>query len=361
MLGDEMENNRTMRQTYKAMLMALMAALLYGISAPVAKILLTRIPAALMAALLYLGAGLGMLVVNAVIMSRKQEPIEARLTKSELPFVIGMILLDIAAPLFLMLGLTQSTSGTVSLLNNFEIVATSMIALLFFKESLDRRMWMAIGFIVLASVILSVEDLGSFSLSLGAIFVLLASVCWGLENNCTRMLSPKNPLQIVVIKGLGSGFGALLIAYISKSYSLDVFFIVMALLLGFVAYGLSITFYISAQRYLGAARTSAYYAAAPFIGVLMSWIILKEPVTSTFILALIIMLVGTYFAVTESHQHAHRHEAVSHEHKHTHDDGHHDHEHPEVMSGEHTHVHSHTPRQHDHEHRPDMHHQHVHG
>lgn len=349
-----------MDKNIKAIIFAILAALLYGISAPVSKILLRELSPTMMAALLYLGAGIGMLMVSVFKSFSGKERIEARITKRELPYVVGMIVLDIAAPIFLMIGLTMTTSSNVSLLNNFEIVATSMIALFIFKEAVGRRMWIAILLITLSSVLLSIEDIGHFSLSLGSIFVILASLSWGLENNCTRMLSIKDPIQVVVIKGFGSGLGALIIAVITGAYSSSVPYVLITLLLGFVAYGMSIYLYISAQRDLGAARTSAYYATAPFIGVVISWIVLKEPITSTFSIALFIMLFGTYFAVTENHAHRHSHIQVTHEHKHSHSDGHHNHHHKENVTGEHSHEHTHEHLVHEHAHLPDLHHRHSH-
>jgi drug/metabolite transporter (DMT)-like permease len=154
--------------------------------------------------------------------------------------------------------------------------------------------------ITISSIILSFENINSLSFSYGSIFVLLASICWGLENNCTRMLSVKDPLQVVIIKGFGSGLGSLLISFTIKETSANTAYIIAALLLGFVAYGLSIYFYVYAQRELGAAKTSAYYAIAPFIGVALSFIIFLQMPAITFIIALLIMIVGTYFASTES-------------------------------------------------------------
>lgn len=347
-------------KTQRAIFMAILAAALYGISSPVSKLLLVKIPPTLMAALLYLGAGFGMLIVNLFKVWRKSEHLEARITKKELPYTVGMILLDIAAPILLMIGLTMTTSGNVSLLNNFEIVATSLIALLIFKEAIGKRMWIAISLITLASIILSIEDFSSFSFSIGSIFVIAASISWGFENNCTRMLSLKDPLQIVVVKGFGSGIGSLLISLVIKEYSQDFIYIILALLLGFVAYGLSIYFYIIAQRELGAARTSAFYAAAPFIGVVTSWIFLHESLTVSFFIALVIMLAGSYYAVSEKHRHMHIHEKITHEHKHNHEDGHHNHTHEQTIIGEHSHVHTHETMEHKHDHTPDLHHRHSH-
>ena len=163
-------------------------------------------------------------------------------------------------------------------------------------------MWGAITLITLSSIIISVKDISSFSFSFGSILVLLGCICWGFENNCTRRLSVKDPLEIVVIKGFGSGIGALLIAFILGEQTNNVTYILVALLLGFFAYGLSIFFYIYAQRDLGAAKTSAYYAIAPFIGVGLSLLMFREIPTFSFIIALVIMIIGTYFASTEEHK-----------------------------------------------------------
>lgn len=339
---------------------AVLAALLYGISSPVSKLLLVEIPPTLMAALLYLGAGMGMLGINLYQVLMKHEKREAKMTAKEMPYIVGMIVLDVVAPILLMIGLTLTTSSNASLLNNFEIVVTTLIALFIFKETIGKRMWIAIILITLSSIMLSLYDIGSLSFSIGSVFVILACISWGFENNCTRMLSLKDPLQIVVVKGFGSGIGSLVICFAIKEFSFNVMYIALALLLGFVAYGMSIFLYIKAQRELGAARTSAFYATAPFIGVIISWIVLKEPVTITFMTALIIMLIGTYFAVSEDHKHSHLHFEDTHEHKHNHEDGHHNHWHDHEIVGEHSHEHTHEKIEHIHGHMPDLHHRHTH-
>jgi drug/metabolite transporter (DMT)-like permease len=261
-----------------------------------------------------------------------------------------------------MIGLTMSSPANAALLGNFEIVATSLIALLIFKESIGRRLWGALALITLSSIILSIEDLSSFTFSLGSIFVLLSCLCWGFENNCTRMLSLKDPMDVVIVKGFGSGFGALLLAFILKEQmgDLSIAYVLFALLLGFFAYGLSIFFYVSAQRELGAARTSAYYAIAPFIGVGLSLAIFREPPAVSFLIALLIMIAGAYFAANEKHKHMHEHHAHAHEHRHNHMDGHHNHRHDEPISQEHSHPHTHEVLRHVHSHTPDIHHGHVH-
>ena len=284
----------------KATFFALLAAVLYAINSPCSKLLLDKIPSTLMAALLYLGAGLGLFAVGIVQRVTGKKEKELPLTRRELPYTIAMVVLDIAAPIFLMLGLTMTTAANASLLNNFEIVATSVIALAVFKESVSKRLWLAIVLVTLSSIILSFEDMSSLSFSYGSLFVLLACVCWGLENNCTRMLSSKNPLEIVVIKGFGSGMGSLVVALALGEHPGSLLYILFALLLGFVAYGLSIYFYIYAQRDLGAAKTSTYYAAAPCVGAGLSLLIFRQLPSISYLIALVIMLAGTYFASTDS-------------------------------------------------------------
>lgn len=285
-----------MSRDKQAIVWAILAAGLYAVSSPVSKILLQKIQPTMMAALLYLGAGIGMLILGFFQKKVGRESDEQHLTKHELPYTIGMVVLDIAAPICLMVGLNMTSAANASLLNNFEIVATSLIALLIFKERISVRLWVAIGLVTISSMILSVEDVNSISFSFGSVFVLLACVCWGFENNCTRMLSNKNPLEIVVIKGFGSGLGSLIIALMLGEGTDDLYYIVTALLLGFVAYGLSIFFYVYAQRELGAAKTSTYYALAPFIGVALSLIIFREIPSKSFIISLSIMIIGAYLA-----------------------------------------------------------------
>lgn len=346
-------------ESAKAIMLAILAAVLFGICSPVSKLLLNDLSPTLLAALLYLGAGFGMLLVQRIGILRKKPRAEAKITKKELPYTAAMILLDIGAPIFLMLGLTMTTASTASLLNNFEIAATAAIAMIFFKEPLDKRMWMAILLITISCMILSVKDFHSLSPSIGSIFVIAACLCWGVENNCTRMLSLKDPLQIVILKGFGSGTGALLIAVGVNGCHGSLPYILLALLLGFVSYGLSIFFYIAAQRELGAARTSIYYSAAPFIGVLISWVVLRDALTGSFLTALAIMLIGTYFAISEKHKHRHIHVEETHEHRHRHNDGHHNH-HDSEITEEHSHEHTHEALAHTHTHMPEIHHQHKH-
>lgn len=290
-----------MNKSRFAAFFAILAAALYALNSPLSKLLLQDVAPTVMASLLYLGAGLGMMLLGLLRRGTGRPSAESRLTRKDLPYTLGMIVLDILAPILLMLGLERSTAANVSLLNSFEIVATSLIALLIFKERISKRLWAAIGLITLSTVFLSIEDAESLRFSIGSIFVLLACCCWGLENNCTRMLSSSDPQQIVVIKGLGSGAGSMLVAVLTGAPMPPLGRIPLVLLLGFVAYGLSIYFYVYAQRYLGAARTSAYYAVQPFIGAGLSLVFFRELPGTLFLIALALMAVGTWL-VTKDQQ-----------------------------------------------------------
>lgn len=275
-------------------LLAVLAAALYALNAPFSKLLLDFMPPTLMAGFLYLGAGLGMSAVFALQKLGATRKTEKDLTKTDLPYTVAMVLLDIAAPIFLMVGLKATTAATASLLNNFEIVSTAIIAFVIFKEKISPRLMSGIVFVTLSCALLSFEDISSVKFSYGSLFILLACVCWGFENNCTRKISSKDPMKIVIIKGIFSGLGSLVIGFIVGERILAVWSIFAVLCVGFVAYGLSIYFYVYAQRYLGAARTSAYYAISPFIGALLSLIIFRELPAYTYFIALGLMILGAW-------------------------------------------------------------------
>ena len=276
---------------------AILAAALYAINIPLSKILLQHVSPTMMAAFLYLGAGIGLFIYGKI--TKEQEHSES-LTKAELPYTIGMILLDIAAPILLMLGLGSTNSANASLLNNFEIVATSCIAFLIFKETLSQKLTFAIILVTIASITLSFEGKGSFQFNTGSLLVLAASCCWGLENNCTRMLSSKSSVQITTIKGLFSGLGSLIVAFIAGESIPEILWVIAVLLLGFVAYGLSINFYIKAQKHLGAAKTSAYYSIAPFLGVFFGIVLLNETPYIQFYIGLVIMIIAIVLMIKDT-------------------------------------------------------------
>ena len=331
----------------RAILYAILAAVFYAINIPLSKILLAEVGPTTMAAFLYLGAGIGIAVLS--LFNKKKRVRSDNLTRKDLPFVIGMIVLDIAAPILLMLGISYGTSANASLLGNFEIVVTTIIALFIFKEAVSKRLWTAIVLITLSSILLSFEGTDSFRFSYGSLFVLAATVCWGFENNCTRSISSKSTYEIVVLKGIFSGLGSLAVALIMKETMPGVLYLVATLLLGFVAYGLSIFLYVRAQNTLGAAKTSAYYAVAPFVGAFLSFVFLREQLSWMYLLALAVMIAGTVLVVADtlvkchSHQHlhtfTHTHNGTTHSHTIMHS-----HNHNHYLTVE-RHLHHHTQKE----------------
>ena len=323
-----------------AVVYAVLAAVFYAINTPISKLLLDHVPSVFMASFLYFGAGIG---VGTMYLFNRNRVKEEKLEKKDLPYTLGMIILDIAAPIFLMIGIRLGHASDASLLGNFEIVATAMIALLLFKEKVSRKLWMAIALITVSSIILSVDGKSEFSFSYGSIFVLLATLCWGMENNCTRSISDKSTYEIVTLKGLGSGTGSYVVALVMGEKLPEAKYIFFAGVLGFVAYGLSIFTYIRAQRYLGAAKTSAFYAIAPFIGAAFAFALLGDELTWKYLIALIIMIVGTTFVVSDSlvqtHSHVHSHLI-----RHTHDGYTHTH----LIEHGHTHRHIGDSEKHEH-------------
>lgn len=315
-----------------AIICAILAAVFYALNTPFSKVLLKNISPTFMASFLYLGAGIG--VGFMYLFQYKKEDSSMRLSKKDLPYTILMVVLDVIAPIFLMIGISIGSSANASLLGNFEIVATSIIALVFFKEDVSKNLWIAIVFITLSSFILSFEGQESFRFSYGSLFVILATMSWGLENNCTRKISNKSSYQIVTIKGLCSGIASLIISIIIGEKFPEIRYTLYALLLGYVAYGLSIFLYVRSQRDLGAAKTSAYYAIAPFIGTFLCFLVNGEALSASYFVGLILMIVGTVFVVIDTclikHMHLHTHTIT-----HTHDGYTHTH----VLTHEHEHKH----------------------
>ena len=275
-----------------AIVFALLAACFYALNAPLSKLLLDNIPSTFLAGLLYLGAGLGMSIVYLFRKRFIKIEKEKSLDKRDLKYVIMMILLDILAPIMLLLSLKSSNSETIALINNFEIVATSIIAYIFFKEKISFRLWFGIILVSIASILLSVNFNNGISFSFSCVFAFIACLSWGIENNCTRSISDKNPFQIVILKGLFSGMGSLIISLFLGEFISNFVYILYALLLGFVAYGLSVFFYVLSQRYIGASKTSAYYSLAPFISVGLSFVLFQNKPMLSFLISFIIMIFG---------------------------------------------------------------------
>ena len=306
---------------------ALLASVLFASSVPFSKLLLHEIEPVMLAALLYLGSGTGLLLIKKIARQTAFKG-EADLGKSDIPWLMGAILFGgLAAPVVLMFGLKATPAATASLLLNFEGVATSLIAVIMFKEAIDKRIWIAITAITLATVILTWDLRSALGFSIGALGVIAACIFWGLDNNLTRHISSKDPVTITILKGLVAGSFSLCIAVALKNHLPGMSHIFLAALLGFVAYGLSIVLFISSMRNLGAARTCAYFGTSPFIGAILSFVVFRELPDILFIIAAPIMIFGVIYLLNEEHEHAHTHEEIEHEHGHDHEDEHHLHEH----------------------------------
>jgi len=344
--------------TLPFILQALLAALFFGASAPIAKLLLgDNIAPIFLAAFLYLGSGTGTFLVRLTQRMRAKD-VEADIKQPDIKWLAGAIISGgILAPIILMISLQNTPASTASLLLNFEGVGTTLIALLFFKEAISRRAWTAILVITLASIFLSANFKDGFGLSLGALGIILACVLWGVDNNFTRNISGKDPLAIVAWKGLVAGTFSFFLALFLGNTLPSVPTILYTLLLGFVSYGLSTMLFIRSMRGLGAARTSALYGTAPLAGVLLSIVIFREFPSFLFIIAAILMIGGALLLVNEKHSHTHVHTALIHEHSHSHNDS--SHEHADVDEV-HSHEHEHPAEEHEHDHMPDIHHRHGH-
>ena len=328
-----------MDRRLRAVGLALLAAVLYAVNLPFSKLFLGQVGSLTMAGLLYLGAGVGMALLS--LLHRDNAP---RLGREDLAPTLGMILLDIAAPILLMLGLRGGEAASASLLGNFEIVATALFALLLFREKVNRMLWAALGCITLSCAILSFQGAESLRFSAASLLVLGAACCWGLENNCTRRLSGKRAREIVILKGFFSGGGSLCLALLAGESLPPLGIALRAMGLGFISYGLSIFFYVRAQRDLGAARTSAYYSVNPFVGSLLALILLREGLGPGYFAALPVMLLGVGLATADTlsqehvHPHSHRRKTadggertVTHSHPHRHFGGE-GHRHPHLGS-----------------------------
>ncbi|MBR5428938.1 MAG: DMT family transporter [Firmicutes bacterium] len=280
-----------------AVLLAVLAALLYSLLMPVSKLLLLRVGPVAEAGWLYLGAGVGMSLLW--LAQRGKGGSRPPVGRGDLKYVLAMVGLDMLAPILLLWGLNRSTPENVSLLNNFEIVATSVIAALFFRERISRRLALSIAVITLSCLLLSLDSPEALRFSAGSGAVLLACVCWGLENNCTSALSGRDTRQIVIIKGLGSGSASLLLSLLIGEEPAAAGACLAVMGLGFLAVGLSVYCYVLAQSRIGAARTSSWYAVAPFMGVLWSLLLFREMPGPLFWAALALMTAGVLLNLRE--------------------------------------------------------------
>ena len=348
-----------------AVVLALVSAALFGVSTPAAKTLLGSVDPIVLAGLLYCGAGAGVAVLRRLgrsVVSQSGAP-EVALGRNELPWLAGAIMADgIIGPVLLMAGLARTDAATGSLLLTLEGVATVLMAWFIFHENFDRRIALGMACLVAGAIVLSWSGQPTLSGLLGPLAVIGACIAWGLDNNLTRKVSLADPLQIVELKGLIAGPVNLALGVAAGGSLPGVSMAVLAGVVGFLGYGISLALFVVALRHLGTARTGAYFSTAPFLGTLAAVVFIREPVTVQLLVAGLLMGVGVWLHLTEHHEHEHVHEPTEHTHPHMHDE-HHQHEHaPGDPPGEpHTHTHRHERLNHKHPHLPDMHHTHRHG
>jgi drug/metabolite transporter (DMT)-like permease len=351
--------------------LCLLAAVLFGASTPASKALLDEVGPLTLAGLLYLGGALGVLP-----WARRGGSAALRRDRRERLLLAGAVVFGGGlGPVLMLLGLEAAPSSSVSLWLNLETVATTLLAWAVFREHLDRRAWLAAALALVGGVALAAP--GGFANGRAALLVAAACVCWGLDNNLTALIGGFTPAQTTLVKGLAAGAANLVLGLvfegaprfaglpISEGLSPRFDLLALALVVGALSYGASITLYISGAQLLGASRSQLIFGTAPFLGTALSWIFLGEPVEPAQLLAAALMGAALVLLAGERHSHEHTHERFVHTHSHRHDDGHHDHVHPGPSPGispgtRHTHEHTHEPTTHEHAHAPDQHHRHEH-
>lgn len=346
-----------------AILYALASAALFGFSTPAAKQLLGSIDPVVLAGLLYCGAGIGISILRRLLPAiRNSASREVSLQRKDVPWLGGAIVAGgIAGPILLMAGLARTDATTASLYLTLEGAATALMAWFVFHENFDSRIALGMGLLVSGAAILAWSGTPTLGGTAGPLLIVGACIMWGLDNNLTRKVSLSDPLQIVEIKGLVAGPVILALGIWAGGSLPSLSSTLMGMSVGFVGYGLSLVLFVIALRHLGTARTSAYFATAPFLGALAAVFTLSEPVTFQLLAGGIVMAAGVWLHLMERHEHEHLHEPMSHSHPHTHDEHHrHSHDGSEPSGEPHTHFHKHERLRHTHPHVPDMHHVHHH-
>lgn len=362
----------------RPLFLALLAAALFGAATPLSKSLLEVLPPIQMAALLYAGAAVGVLpliVRSGRLRSPLQYDAPTRRKLAGAVFFGGVL-----GPVLLLLGLRLAAAGSVSLWLNLEAVATALLGYFVFRDHLHKLGWLGAGGILVASLLLSWGE-GAAGLAAGAL-VALACLCWGLDNHLTALIDGISPAESTFWKGVVAAAINLAAAFILVPTVWPVAAVGSALLIGIFSYGLSIVLYITAAQQTGATRSQLVFSTAPYFGLFLSVLLLREPLTSSQIGAGLLIAASIVLLTLERHGHRHDHAALTHDHLHTHQDQHHDsHVHSHDCNGTaasvnthgypdshdsgraltpHSHVHSHAPCEHAHAHLPDLHHRHVH-
>jgi drug/metabolite transporter (DMT)-like permease len=339
--------------------LALASAVLFGASAPFAKLLLGSTDPQLLAGLLYLGAGIGLAIGQAARSALGLGMSEAPLRRGDVPWLVAIIVFGgILGPLLLMLGLARTSAASGSLLLNLEGLATMAIAWVVFRENVDRRLLVGAASILAGACVLSWQKQG-LRIDEGGLLIAAACLAWGVDNNLTRKLSSADPVIIAMIKGLVAGSVNLILALLLGAGLPSFSAIGAAFVVGFFGVGISLVLFVLALRHLGSARTGAYFSLAPFLGAVIAIVLLSDPLTAQLILAGALMAFGLWLHLTERHEHDHTHEATEHEHSHVHDP-HHQHAHEGMVTEPHAHWHRHDGLRHRHAHYPDLHHRHEH-
>lgn len=351
--------NRQRRLTLRpGVSIALIAAILFGASTPLSKVLLGQVDPVLLAGLLYLSSGIGLALwwwLRVYFTERGFR--EASLKKGDLPWLAGAIFTGgIVGPVLLLRGLTITPASSASLLLNLEGVLTAVVAWLVFKEHFERRLILGMIAITTGGLLLSWAGQIEPGTPWGVVAIIGACLAWSVDNNLTRKVSAGDPVQIAATKGLVAGTVNLAIALTSGANIPEVLPVVAAVFVGFSGYGMSLVFFVLALRHLGTARTGAYFSVAPFVGAALSIALLGDRLTVQFVLAAVLMGSGVWLHLTERHVHKHWHDPLGHDHRHAHDE-HHRHEHGEES---HSHFHTHGAMLHCHPHYPDVHHRHAH-
>ena len=336
------------------------APVLFAAAIVLSKVLLGSIEPVFLAGGLYLGSGVGLGIFcwGSRLLGRATE---APLAGKDVPWLAAAIVLGgVVGPLLLMLGLRATPAATASLLLNLEVALTALVAVLVFHEQIGLRGGLAIALVAAGGMALTWTNRFSIETAWGSLAIAGACLSWALDNNLSQRVSAKDPVQIAAIKGLAAGaFNVLLALVLGAKIPGTALLLAMACV-GFFGYGVSLVCFMRSLRNIGIARTSMYFALAPFLGAIAGVVFLKEPLTAQMAVAAVLMGLGAWSSLSERHEHEHVHREV-HEHRHSHDP-HHRHEHgaDAGTSSPHSHSHSHAGTTHSHPHDPDIHHREHH-
>jgi len=339
-------------------LLVLLSALLFGASTPACKALLQELDPVQLAGWLYLGAAIG--AAPGMLRRGQRQRVKRLDRKNKLRLLGAVSFGGVLGPIALLLGLRLASAASVSLWLNLELVATALLGYFFFRDHLGRFGWLGVVGVLIAGIILSLGG-GASGVAAG-LLVALACLFWGLDNHLTALIDGITPLQSTFYKGMVAGSFNLGLAFLLGASWPAPELALGGIMVGILAYGVSIALYITAAQQLGATRAQLVFASAPFFGAGLSAAVLGEPLGMAHLVAGVILVISLILLFQDQHEHEHTHEAMAHEHTHRHDDGHHTHEHPGMAPGQrHSHAHDHEPTTHRHPHWPDLHHRHAHG